>query len=219
MGLGGVQAKVSILTDNTLISRSQISVDITVTLIVIKAKFDMSSTIFSRYKLVLVRIFKQLVVTICLVSMLFSSPALALASQNIEAHAPKGDLNITDRTHNGNTYKAENGDIYVIEGGKIIIIKKHGDNNFSLGAMAGSLLGGLGSVVLVSTGGSITGLSAAGISTGLATLGGLVGGGMVAGLFVSTALPVAAVTGGLLAVQGINHFLTHHQKENNRSNA
>jgi hypothetical protein len=215
--LGGVRSKVNIITDNTLISQSQISVDITVTLVITKVKFDIYLTIFSRYKLVLVKIFKQLVITICLVSILFSSPALALASQNIEAHTPKGDLNITDKTHNGNTYTAENGDIYVIEGGKLIIIKKHDNSNFSVGAVTGAIFGGLSSVSLVSLAGSITGLSAAGISTGLATVGGVVGGGMAAGLVVSAALPVAGVAGGLLVVKGISHFFTHHQQENELS--
>lgn len=215
--MDGVRSKVSILTDNTLITQSQISVDITVTLVISKVKFDMSLTIFSRYKLVLVKIFKQLVATLCLVSMLFSSPAPALASQNIEAHAPKGGLNITDNTRNGNTYTAENGDLYVIEGGKLIIIKKHDGSNFSIGAITGAIFGGLSSVSLVSIAGSITGLSAAGISTGLATVGGVVGGGMAAGLAVSAALPVAGVVGGLFAVQSISHFLTHHQQENELS--
>lgn len=168
----------------------------------------------------LVKIFKQLVITICLISILFSSPALALASQNIEAHAPKGDLNITDKTHNGDIITTKSGDVYLAkDDGTIIIIKKHDDSNFSLGAIAGGIFGGLGSVSLVSIAGSITGLSAAGISTGLATVGGVVGGGMAAGLVVSAALPVAGVAGGLLAVKSINDFLTHRQQENNRSNA
>lgn len=52
----------------------------------------------------LVKIFKQLVVPICLVSILFSSPAVALASQNIEVHTPKGDWNITEKIYDsGNT--------------------------------------------------------------------------------------------------------------------
>jgi hypothetical protein len=52
----------------------------------------------------LIKTFKQIVITICLVSILFSCPALAFASQNTEAHIPKGDLNITDKIHNsGNT--------------------------------------------------------------------------------------------------------------------
>jgi hypothetical protein len=215
--LGGVRSKVSIITDNAFIPQSQISVDITVTLVLTKVKFDMSLTIFSRYKLVLVRIFKQLVVTICLVSILFSSPAVALASQSIEAHAPK-ELTITDRTHNGDIVTAKNGDIILIKGdGTTVIIKKHDDSNFSLGAIAGAVFGGLSSVSLVSISGAITGLSAAGISTGLATVGGVVGGGMAAGLAVSAALPVAGVVGGLFAVQSINHFLTHHQQENELS--
>jgi hypothetical protein len=45
----------------------------------------------------LIKIFKQVVLTICLVSILFSSPALALASQNTEAHIPKGDLDIANK--------------------------------------------------------------------------------------------------------------------------
>ena len=48
----------------------------------------------------LVKILKQLIVTICLVSILCSSPAIAFASQNIKVHAPKGDLNITDKINN-----------------------------------------------------------------------------------------------------------------------
>jgi hypothetical protein len=201
-----------------LITQSQISVDITVTLIITKVKFDMSLTIFSRYKLVLVKIFKQLVATLCLVSMLFSSPALALASQNIETDAPKHDLNITDKIHNGDIITTSNGDTYVFKNGTFVFIEKHNDSNFSLGAITGAIFGGLSSVSLVSISGAITGLSAAGISTGLATVGGVVGGGMAAGLAVSAALPVAGVVGGLFAVQSINHFLIHrHQQENQLS--
>jgi hypothetical protein len=217
VGLSGIRSKVSTPTDNTLIPQSQISVDIAVTLLIIKVKFDMSLTIFSRYKLVLVRIFKQLVVTICLVSILFSSPAVALASQSIEAHAPKG-LTITDKTHNGDIVTAKNGDIYLIKGdGTIVIIKKHDGSNFSLGAIAGAIFGGLSSVSLVSVAGSVTGLSAAGISAGLATVGGVVGGGMAVGLVVSAALPVAGVASGLLIAQGISHLFTHDQQENKLS--
>jgi hypothetical protein len=177
----------------------------------------MSSTIFPRYKIVLVRIFKQLVVTICLVSMLFSSSAVALASQNIEAHVPKEGLSITDKIHNGDVFTTNNGDIFPVKDGNIIIIKKHDGSNFSLGAIAGGILGGFSSVSLVSIAGSITGLSAAGISTGLATVGGIVGGGMAAGLVVSAALPVAGVTAGLLIAKGINNALTSHQQENDIS--
>jgi hypothetical protein len=215
--LGGVRSKVSILTDNTLIPKSQISVDTTLPLVTIEIKFNISLTIFSRYKLVLVRIFKQLVVMICLVSILFSSPAVALASQNIEAHAPKG-LTITDKTHNGDIITAKNGDVYLVKGdGTVFIIKKHDGSNFSLGAIAGAIFGGLSSVSLVSIAGSVTGLSAAGISAGLATVGGVVGGGMAAGLVVSAALPVAGVASGLLIVQGISHLFTHDKQENELS--
>ena len=159
----------------------------------------------------LVKIFKQLVVIICLVSILFSSPAVALASQNIEVHVPKGGSNnITDKSHNGDDYRA---------GHDINITNNDDGSNFSLGAVAGGVLGGFSSVGLVSIAGSVTGLSAAGISAGLAAVGGVVGGGMAAGLVVSAALPVAGVAGGLFVVKSIGDLFTHHQQENNPSNA
>jgi hypothetical protein len=172
-----------------------------VTLVIIKIKFDISLIIFSKYKLMLAKIFKQLVITICLVSIFFSSPAVALASSSLELHVPRGGVTIDDHS---TTWRV----------GKYV---RSDDSNFPLGAMAGAILGGFGSVSLVSIAGSITGLSAAGISTGLATVGGVVGGGMVAGLVVSAALPVAGVAGGLLVVQSINHAWTSHQQENDRS--
>ncbi len=57
---------------------------------------------------------------------------------------------------------------------------------------AGAAAGTAGSIAAVSAAGSVAGLSGAGITTGLAAIGGSVGGGMAAGVVVTTAAPVAA---------------------------
>lgn len=63
-----------------------------------------------------------------------------------------------------------------------------------MGAL-GAGIGGVGSFVALYGMGSVVGLSAAGITSGLAAAGGLVGGGMVAGVFVLAA-PVAVLAAG-----------------------
>ena len=65
-------------------------------------------------------------------------------------------------------------------------------------ALAGALgagVGGTASFAALFFGGTVTGLSAAGVTSGLAAAGAIVGGGMVAGVFVLAA-PVA-ILGGL----------------------
>lgn len=57
---------------------------------------------------------------------------------------------------------------------------------------AGAATGTVGSIAAVSAAGSVAGLSAAGITSGLAAIGGTVGGGMAAGVALTTAAPVAA---------------------------
>lgn len=57
---------------------------------------------------------------------------------------------------------------------------------------AGAAAGTAGSIAAVSAAGSVAGLSGAGITSGLAAIGGTVGGGMAAGVAVTTAAPVAA---------------------------
>lgn len=57
---------------------------------------------------------------------------------------------------------------------------------------AGAVAGAAGSIAAVSAAGSVAGLSATGITTGLAAVGGTVGGGMAAGIVLTTAAPVAA---------------------------
>jgi hypothetical protein len=126
-------------------------------------------------------VFRQIVTAICVLSILFSSPAVALAD-----------------TFNNK---------------EIIIINKSDDTNFAAGAVAGSVVGGLGAVGFVSTAGTVAGLSAAGISSGLAAVGGIVGGGMAAGLAVSAALPIAGVVGGLMVAKKIGDVFTSHPDE------
>ncbi len=57
---------------------------------------------------------------------------------------------------------------------------------------AGAAAGTAGSIAAVSAAGSVAGLSGAGITSGLAAIGGSVGGGMAAGVALTTAAPVAA---------------------------
>ena len=57
---------------------------------------------------------------------------------------------------------------------------------------AGAAAGTAGSIAAVSAAGTVAGLSGAGITSGLAAIGGTVGGGMTAGVVLTTAAPVAA---------------------------
>lgn len=61
-----------------------------------------------------------------------------------------------------------------------------------LAGALGAGIGGVGSFAALYGLGSVVGLSAAGITSGLATAGGIVGGGMVAGVFVLAA-PIAVL--------------------------
>lgn len=63
-----------------------------------------------------------------------------------------------------------------------------------LAGALGAGIGGVGSFAALYGLGSVVGLSAAGITSGLAAAGGIVGGGMVAGVFVLAA-PVAVLGG------------------------
>ena len=64
-----------------------------------------------------------------------------------------------------------------------------------LAGALGAGIGGVGSFAALYGLGSVVGLSAAGITSGLAAAGSIVGGGMVAGVFVLAA-PVAALAAG-----------------------
>ena len=73
-----------------------------------------------------------------------------------------------------------------------------------LSGALGAGVGGLVSFTALFYGGAITGISAAGITSGLAAAGGIVGGGMVAGVFVLAA-PVALLGGLAYGVTAAYH--------------
>lgn len=81
-----------------------------------------------------------------------------------------------------------------------------------LGAAAGAGVGGVASFVALYTLGTV-GLSAVGITSALAAAGALVGGGMVAGIFVLAA-PIAVMgVGGYMLVSKRNHRRLVQAKE------
>jgi len=86
--------------------------------------------------------------------------------------------------------------MYYILGGMIMnkeIVK-------TLGTVAGNVIGGATGIKLISMVGSVTGLSAAGISSGLATIGGIMGSGMIAGVIATGGIMVVAgKLGGIIA--------------------
>lgn len=63
------------------------------------------------------------------------------------------------------------------------------------GVITGAVGGSASTVAMISAAGSVSGLSAAGVTSGLAAIGSVVGGGMVAGVAVTTAAPVVAAAG------------------------
>ena len=71
----------------------------------------------------------------------------------------------------------------------------------SIGAVAGTGAGIGTSIAAISASGAVAGTSAAGITSGLAAMGSLIGGGMLAGVFVAA---VPAVVGGFIGYQVFN---------------
>lgn len=80
----------------------------------------------------------------------------------------------------------------------------------ALAGAVGAGIGGAVSFTALCVGGSVAGLSAAGISSSLAAAGAVVGGGMAAGVFVLAA-PVAALAGG--GVYAASKVKTLHLKQ------
>ena len=139
-------------------------------------------------------IFRRIVTAICVATILLSSPTVALADT-----FNNKEITIINKENTINK--------------KITIIHESDDTKFAAGAVAGSVVGGLGAVGFVSTAGTVAGLSAAGISSGLAAVGGIVGGGMAAGLAVSAALPIAGVVGGLIVAKKIGDVFISNSNE------
>lgn len=81
-----------------------------------------------------------------------------------------------------------------------------------MGAL-GAGIGGVGSFAALYGLGSVVGLSAAGITSGLAAAGGLVGGGMVAGVFVLAAPVAILAAGGVRLASHLKNKQLRQEKE------
>lgn len=81
-----------------------------------------------------------------------------------------------------------------------------------MGAL-GAGIGGIGSFAVLYGLGSVVGLSAAGITSGLAAAGSIVGGGMVAGVFVLAAPVAAFAAGGVGLASHLKNKQLRQEKE------
>jgi hypothetical protein len=82
-----------------------------------------------------------------------------------------------------------------------------------LAGAIGAGIGGVGSFAALYGLGSVVGLSAAGITSGLAAAGGIVGGGMVAGVFVLAAPVALLAAGGVGLASHLKHKQLRQEKE------
>ena len=81
-----------------------------------------------------------------------------------------------------------------------------------LAGALGAGIGGIGSFAALYGLGTV-GLSAAGITSGLATIGSVIGGGMVAGVFVMAAPVVVLAGGGILLASNLKNKQLKQEKE------
>lgn len=81
-----------------------------------------------------------------------------------------------------------------------------------MGAL-GAGIGGAGAFAALYGAGAVVGLSAAGITSGLAAAGGIVGGGMVAGIFVLAAPVAILAAGGVGFASRLKHKQLKQEKE------
>lgn len=79
-----------------------------------------------------------------------------------------------------------------------------------IGATGGGVLG-FGSITAAIGALGLPGFSAAGITSGLAALGGIVGGGMVVGVSVAAAIPLAVGAVGYAVIKGVKYFVAEMQ--------
>lgn len=82
-----------------------------------------------------------------------------------------------------------------------------------LAGALGAGIGGVGSFAALYGLGSVVGLSAAGIASGLATAGSIVGGGMVAGIFVLAAPVAVLAVGGVGLAAHLKNKQLRQEKE------
>lgn len=87
-----------------------------------------------------------------------------------------------------------------------------------IGAGGATVFGFAGITAAISASGAVAGLSAAGITSGLAAIGGIVGGGMVAGVAVAAAIPLAAGTIGYIIIKGVKYFFAERELNNEELN-
>ncbi len=80
----------------------------------------------------------------------------------------------------------------------------------AIGTFGGGILG-FGSISAVIGALGISGLSAAGITSGLSALGVILGGGMVAGVTVAAAIPIAAGATGYAIINGVKYLVNEWQ--------
>jgi hypothetical protein len=80
-----------------------------------------------------------------------------------------------------------------------------------LGAAGGGTIGFAVIGTAVESAGVVVGASAAGISSGLAYLGGIVGGGMLAGVGVAAAIPLACGAAGFALIKGVRYLFSEAQ--------
>ena len=162
--------------------------------------FSLSESLVNISQIAQVRwVFRQIVTTVCVVSILFSSPAVAFAGQNNDP----GIVNINDESTTVvtiiNPPKKQSNDTRLAAG--------------ALGAVAGSVVGSVGAVGLVSATGTVAGLSAPGIVSGLAAVGGIFGGGMVFGVAAAAALPIVGVVTSVLIVKAVGDVFASNSEE------
>ncbi|MBD0780103.1 hypothetical protein HPE56_20075 [Maribacter sp. ANRC-HE7] len=79
-----------------------------------------------------------------------------------------------------------------------------------IGAVGGGILGFGGIASAISASG-VAGLSAVGITSGLASIGAIIGGGMIAGVVVSAAIPIAIGAIGYKVVKGIKTMISDNK--------
>ena len=84
-----------------------------------------------------------------------------------------------------------------------------------IGTTGGGILG-FGTITAAVSALGISGLSAAGITSGLAALGAIVGGGMIAGISVAAAIPIAAGCLGYGIIKGVKTFFEEQALDQER---
>jgi len=81
----------------------------------------------------------------------------------------------------------------------------------TIGTIGGGILGFGSITAAISSLGVVSGLSATGITSGLAALGTVVSGGMVKGVMVAAAIPIAAGATGYAMIKGVKYLANEWQ--------